>query len=108
MRRLDRRDGVAEVAHRVASDLGEVGHVDPRVVRVALPQFPERVGELQIDRLDGVTVFHPASERQPMWWFNLRASNTEPLLRLNAEGADEATMVAVRDRVLTLVRGEST
>ncbi len=42
-----------------------------------------------------------------MWWFNLRASNTEPLLRLNAEGADEATMAAVRDRVLAIVRGES-
>ncbi|WP_432565091.1 phosphomannomutase/phosphoglucomutase [Kineococcus sp. SYSU DK003] len=61
--------------------------------------------ELEVDRLDGVTVFHPASAAQPMWWFNLRASNTEPLLRLNAEGADEATMVVIRDRVLELVRG---
>ena len=42
-----------------------------------------------------------------MWWFNLRASNTEPLLRLNVEAADEATMERVRDDVLALVRGEA-
>jgi phosphomannomutase len=38
------------------------------------------------------------------WWFNLRPSNTEPLLRLNVEGDDEATMAAVRDRVLAIIR----
>ena len=43
----------------------------------------------------------------PMWWFNLRASNTEPLLRLNVEAADEATMARVRDDVLSIVRGRS-
>jgi len=42
----------------------------------------------------------------PMWWFNLRASNTEPLLRLNVEAADEPTMARVRDDVLSIVRGE--
>jgi len=61
--------------------------------------------ELEIDTLDGVTVTHPGTGTAPMWWFNLRASNTEPLLRLNAEGADGATMTAVRDRVLARVRG---
>ena len=34
------------------------------------------------------------------WWFNVRPSNTEPLLRLNAEGRDRATMARVRDDVL--------
>ncbi|WP_337063154.1 phosphomannomutase/phosphoglucomutase [Kineococcus sp. G2] len=61
--------------------------------------------ELEVDRLDGLTVTWPGDEQRPMWWFNLRASNTEPLLRLNAEGADDATMTAVRDRVLAVVRG---
>jgi phosphomannomutase len=51
-----------------------------------------------IDHLDGLTVTHPD------WWFNVRPSNTEPLLRLNAEGRDEATMAEVRDSVLTLIR----
>jgi phosphomannomutase len=41
-----------------------------------------------------------------MWWFNLRASNTEPLLRLNVEAGDADTMTRVRDDVLALVRGE--
>ncbi|MGI9017916.1 MAG: phosphomannomutase/phosphoglucomutase [Euzebya sp.] len=38
------------------------------------------------------------------YWFNLRPSNTEPLLRLNVEGDDEAIMTAVRDRVLQIIR----
>ncbi len=38
------------------------------------------------------------------WWFNLRPSNTEPLLRLNVEGDDEPTMATVRDRVLGIIR----
>jgi phosphomannomutase len=38
------------------------------------------------------------------WWCNVRQSNTEPLLRLNAEGRDLATMVTVRDAVLTIIR----
>ncbi len=52
------------------------------------------------DRLDGLTVSHPD------WTFNVRGSNTEPLLRLNAEGADEPTMVRTRDEVLALIRKE--
>ncbi|MFI0486284.1 phosphomannomutase/phosphoglucomutase [Actinomadura sp. 9N215] len=53
-----------------------------------------------IDELDGLTVSDDAAG----WWFNLRPSNTEPLLRLNAEAGDDATMAAVRDEVLALVR----
>jgi phosphomannomutase len=56
---------------------------------------------VEIDHLDGLTV------NAADWWFNLRPSNTEPLLRLNAEAADEATMTRVRDDVLALVRGTS-
>ena len=46
------------------------------------------------DDLDGLTVMSDD------WWFNLRPSNTEPLLRLNVEARDEPTMVKVRDEVL--------
>ena len=56
--------------------------------------------EVELDHLDGLTVAHPD------WWFNVRASNTEPLLRLNAEGRDAATMTDVRDRVLAVIRRE--
>lgn len=38
------------------------------------------------------------------WWFNLRPSNTEPLLRLNVEARDTATLEKIRDEVLALVR----
>jgi len=54
-----------------------------------------------VDRLDGLTVSHPE------WTFNVRPSNTEPLLRLNAEGRDRAIMERVRDDVLSLIRKDS-
>ncbi len=60
--------------------------------------FGSREG-VTFDELDGLTVTGPT------WWFNLRPSNTEPLLRLNAEGDDEVTMAGVRDDVLREVRG---
>ncbi|MBW5486475.1 phosphomannomutase/phosphoglucomutase [Streptomyces bambusae] len=50
------------------------------------------------DELDGLTV------ATADWWFNLRPSNTEPLLRLNVEARDAATLAKVRDEVLALVR----
>jgi len=56
-------------------------------------------GEGEADREDGLTVTTPS------WSFNLRPSNTEPLLRLNVEADDRATMESVRDRVLDLIRG---
>jgi phosphomannomutase len=38
------------------------------------------------------------------WWFNVRPSGTEPLLRLNVEASDEPTLAAIRDEVLHIVR----
>ncbi len=54
--------------------------------------------EATLSRPDGLLV------ESDSYWFNLRPSNTEPLLRLNVEGDDEATMTAVRDRVLGIIR----
>ncbi|HVV77877.1 MAG TPA: phosphomannomutase/phosphoglucomutase [Mycobacteriales bacterium] len=51
------------------------------------------------DELDGLTV-----ELDDHAWFNVRASNTEPLLRLNVEAADRATMEKLRDEVLDVIR----
>ena len=61
-------------------------------------------GRADFDELDGLTVTGVTAESEPFWWFNVRPSNTEPLLRLNVEGADAATMAAVRDEVLALIR----
>ncbi len=60
--------------------------------------FEEQDG-VTVDELDGLTVDLPDGS-----WFNLRASNTEPLLRLNVEAPDEARMTSLRDRVLEMVR----
>ncbi|MCL6733161.1 phosphomannomutase/phosphoglucomutase [Streptomyces neyagawaensis] len=54
---------------------------------------------LTLDELDGLTV------SSADWWFNVRPSNTEPLLRLNAEARDETTMTKLRDEVLAIIRG---
>ena len=62
--------------------------------------FATRPG-VTLDRLDGLTIDCEG------WWFNLRPSGTEPLLRLNAEAADEATLAALRDEVLGIVRGRA-
>jgi phosphomannomutase len=61
--------------------------------------FAGRPG-VTIDELDGLTVAMPDG------WFNLRPSNTEPLLRLNVEAADDARMAALRDEVLRIVRDD--
>jgi phosphomannomutase len=52
-----------------------------------------------LDELDGLTVQLPDGS-----WFNLRASNTEPLLRLNVEAANDEAVAALRDEVLAIVR----
>jgi phosphomannomutase len=60
--------------------------------------YSERPG-VTLDELDGLTVMGDD------WWFNIRPSNTEPLLRLNVEAATPGQMAAIRDEVLSLVRG---
>jgi phosphomannomutase len=58
-----------------------------------------RYGDAQIARLDGVSVDYPD------WHFNVRASNTEPLLRLNLEAKTPELMERKRDEVLGVIRG---
>ena len=53
---------------------------------------------VEVDHLDGLTI------NGDTWWFNLRASNTEPLLRLNVEASTQARMEKVRDDVLNIIR----
>ncbi|MGE3285538.1 MAG: phosphomannomutase/phosphoglucomutase [Pseudonocardia sp.] len=59
----------------------------------------KRWADAECDELDGLTVTLPDGS-----WFNLRPSNTEPLLRLNVEAADAAAVAALRDEVLAVVR----
>ncbi len=65
----------------------------------AIERVSEAFGDAPQDREDGLTV------QVEDGWFNLRPSNTEPFLRLNAEGEDAAAMERIRDRVAALVSG---
>jgi len=56
---------------------------------------------VELDELDGLSATHQD------WAFNVRPSNTEPLLRLNVEGADRATMEQIRDDLLALIRSDA-
>ena len=56
------------------------------------------------DELDGLTVTGNVGQDAPFWWFNVRPSNTEPLLRLNVEAGTTAEMERIRDAVLALIR----
>jgi phosphomannomutase len=68
----------------------------------SMSEIAEKFGESagnEVDHLDGLTV------NGDTWWFNVRASNTEPLLRLNVEAKTEARMEKIRDEVLATIRG---
>jgi phosphomannomutase len=78
----------------INSEVSDQAATTQRVKDVYAPQ-----PGVATDQLDGLTVSGDT------WWFNLRPSNTEPLLRLNVEAANEIEMAAIRDEVLGLVRG---
>jgi phosphomannomutase len=83
----DRYAASGEINSTVADPLAALGEV-----RAAYAGHP-------VDETDGLTV-----DLGDGAWFNVRPSNTEPLLRLNVEARDEATMIRVRDEVLGRVR----
>ncbi|MFC3451096.1 phosphomannomutase/phosphoglucomutase [Amycolatopsis speibonae] len=90
----------AEYSRYAAS--GEINStVDDQVARMLAVKdaFTARDG-VEIDELDGLTVQLPGGG-----WFNLRPSNTEPLLRLNVEAADAEAVRALTEDVLAIVRG---
>ncbi|WP_424213482.1 phosphomannomutase/phosphoglucomutase [Streptomyces sp. BI20] len=85
----DRYRGSGEINSKVADQAGRLAALRAR--------HADTEG-VTLDELDGLTV--TAAD----WWFNVRASNTEPLLRLNVEARDEATLARVRDETLALIR----
>ncbi|MSW39457.1 MAG: phosphomannomutase/phosphoglucomutase, partial [Actinobacteria bacterium] len=72
---------------------------DPKAVIAKVKQATEEMNMpgVTLDELDGLTVAGDS------WWFNLRPSNTEPLLRLNAEGSTAIDMQRTRDNVLRMI-----
>ncbi|WP_053847698.1 phosphomannomutase/phosphoglucomutase [Streptomyces sp. NRRL B-24085] len=85
----DRYAGSGEINSTVADQTDRLA-----AIRAA---YEDQEG-VRLDELDGLTI------TTADWWFNVRPSNTEPLLRLNAEARDEATMAKVRDEVLAIIR----
>lgn len=70
---------------------------DPQEI---LAKLKAKYADGHVFELDGVSVEYPT------WWFNVRCSNTEPLVRLNLESvASQAEMEAKRDEVLAIIRG---
>jgi phosphomannomutase len=101
---LGEQDGplskLTEVYNRYAAS-GEINStVTDQAGRIAAikEEFGSRDG-VTLDELDGLTV-----QLADGSWFNLRASNTEPLLRLNVEAANDEAVAALRDEVLAIVR----
>ncbi|WP_053709074.1 phosphomannomutase/phosphoglucomutase [Streptomyces sp. NRRL B-3648] len=86
----DRYTGSGEINSTVADQAARLA-----AIRTAY----EGRADVTLDDLDGLTVAGAD------WWFNVRPSNTEPLLRLNAEARDEATMAKIRDEALAIIRG---
>jgi len=78
---------------------GEVNSrvADAALVIKAIKEKYSALSEFKIDDLDGLTA------STSTWWFNVRASNTEPLLRLNVEADTAANMAAHRDELLALI-----
>jgi phosphomannomutase len=77
------------------------GEINSRVADTAakLAELKAAYADREQDEMDGLTV-----ELGDGAWFNVRPSNTEPLLRLNVEARDESTMAAARDAVLAVIR----
>jgi phosphomannomutase len=86
---------VEEFDHYVRS-----GEINSRVadIKEKLQEIEQEFSDGEIDKLDGITVEYEG------WWFNVRPSNTEPLLRLNVEADSEKRLAETTERVLGVIR----
>jgi phosphomannomutase len=69
----------------------------------AMNRLKEAFPDGAIDELDGVTIAYGKPDQPGWWWVNLRASNTEPLLRMNLESDDRAQMDRMTERVVDIL-----
>jgi phosphomannomutase len=81
----------------INSTVSDVAAAKARVVEA----FADRA---TFDEFDGITAQGKPAEAGQWWWFNVRASNTEPLLRLNVEASNEDAMTQIRNEVLDLIQ----
>ena len=81
------------ISGEINTKLGSMNEVPQKLAAIEA-----RYRDADIARMDGVSVDYPD------WHFNVRASNTEPLLRLNLEAVTPELMEKRRDEVLQLIR----
>ena len=94
---------VSEVLKGLCSRVrsGEINsHV--KNIPAKLDELKMRYADGDLDELDGITISYPH------WWFNVRPSNTEPLLRLNVEADTHGLMEQKRDELLGIIREQGT
>jgi phosphomannomutase len=91
---------VSELIHSIDSRVRS-GEINSKVQDIPgrLQAIKQHFSDATLDELDGLTVEYPD------WWFNVRPSNTEPLLRLNVEGDTRELMEKGRDRAIAVIRG---
>jgi phosphomannomutase len=80
VRDLRRYHATGEINFEVADKAGAMAGLKKRFGKEAT----------RMDELDGITIEYGSVAKKPWWWFNVRPSNTEPLLRLNLEASDAA------------------
>ena len=90
---------VSEVIKSLCSRVRS-GEINTHVADIPakLAELKRKYADGELDELDGITISYPD------WWFNVRPSNTEPLLRLNVEADNRALMERKRDEVLGVIR----
>jgi len=99
---LGQQDGVLSALLAPYSRYAASGEINSTVAdqQAKVDEIRQRWADRPQDELDGLTV-----DLGDGAWFNVRASNTEPLLRLNVEAPDAAGVAGVRDEVLAVIRG---
>jgi phosphomannomutase len=90
--RLDPYFGSGEINSKVEDAGAAIARIEARFESRAV-----------FDRFDGLTVSSPPGT-EDWWWFNVRTSNTEPLLRLSVEASSESTLNAILEEALIVIR----
>ncbi|MEY3561438.1 MAG: hypothetical protein RL068_590 [Actinomycetota bacterium] len=102
---LSQFDGEMSALAKQYSPYFSSGEINSSVLdpAAAIERLKNAFPECDVEQFDGFTF---SFEMNNSWfWFNVRSSNTEPLLRLNVESNHEASMIAVRDKALMAIRG---
>jgi phosphomannomutase len=98
---LSKKDAkLSELVGQFRSTYFISGEINSEVAdpRAKMDELEERYADGEVTKLDGVSVDYED------WHFNVRPSNTEPLLRLNVEAATPERMAQLRDQILAIVR----